>query len=204
MKLGILGTGHVAQLLAPAWKNAGHDVTLGSRDPRTKRLDFPVRTLPEAVSAADVVVNAIVGSAALATISTIPRETFAERTLIDVANALTPTFELLYPNASLAEQLQAALPNARVVKTMNTAAMTLMTNPTRIGPSSVFLSGDSAEAKAQAAGLLRDLGWADDAIVDLGGIESARGAEAYFAMFATLAAALKTEAFNVRVVRSEG
>jgi predicted dinucleotide-binding enzyme len=103
----------------------------------------------------------------------------------------------------LAETLQEALPTAQIVKTMNTAAMTLMTNPASIGPSSVFLSGNSAEAKAQTRALLNDLGWTDDAIVDLGGIASARGAEAYFAMFATLAGALKTEAFNIRVVRSE-
>ena len=46
--------------------------------------------------------------------------------------------------------------------------------------------------------------WTNDAIVDLGGIDSARGAEAYFASFATLAAALKTDAFNIQVVGSEG
>jgi predicted dinucleotide-binding enzyme len=204
MKIGILGTGRVARLLAPAWRKAGHDIVLGSREPNAKQLDFPVQSLGETVRGADIVVDAILGSAVVATISTIPAEAFAGKTLIDVANAITPTFELIYPNASLAELLQAALPNARVVKTMNTAAMTLMTNPTKIGPSSVFLSGDSTEAKAQAAALLKDLGWTDDAIVDLGGIESARGAEAYFALFDILAAALKTDAVNIRVVRVEG
>ena len=44
MKIGILGTGHVARLLASAWANAGHEITLGSRDPGAKRLDFPVQT----------------------------------------------------------------------------------------------------------------------------------------------------------------
>ena len=121
-----------------------------------------------------------------------------------MSNAVTPTFDLVYPNASLAEKLQEALPNAHLVKSMNTAAMTLITNPTRIGPSSVFLSGNSAQAKAETAGLLRDLGWTDDAIVDLGGIESARSAEAYILLFATLAGALKTDAFNVSVGRSKG
>jgi predicted dinucleotide-binding enzyme len=203
MKIGILGTGHVALLLAPVWKKAGHDIVLGSREPDAKQLAFQVQTLSETARSADIVVNAITGSAALETISTIPVDVFTGKTVIDVANATTPTRELIYPNASLAEKLQEALPNAHIVKSMNTAAMTLITNPGRIGPSSVFLSGDSDEAKAAARGLLNDLGWTDEAIVDLGGIESARGVEAYFAMFASLAGALKTEAFNIRVVRSE-
>ena len=58
MKIGILGTGHVARLLASAWANAGHQITLGSRDPGAKRLDFSVKTLADTVRWADVVVNA--------------------------------------------------------------------------------------------------------------------------------------------------
>jgi hypothetical protein len=74
-------------------------------------------------------------------------------------------------------------------------------NPSVIGPSSVFLSGDDAEAKRETEGLLRDLGWSDGEIVDLGGIETARGPEHYLVLFAKLAAVLKTEAFNIRVIR---
>jgi predicted dinucleotide-binding enzyme len=201
MKLGILGTGHVAQLLAGAWKKAGHDITLGSRDPGSKSLAFPVKSLIETVRGANIIINAIVGSAVLETISSINADAFTGKTLVDVSNALTPAFGLLYPNGSVAGKLQEALPNTHVVKSMNTASMTLITNPRRIGPSSVFLSGNSAEAKTETAGLLRDMGWTDDEIVDLGGIETAWAAEAYLMMFATLAGALKTDAVNVRVIR---
>lgn len=204
MKLGILGTGYVARLLAAAWHKAGHDITLGSRDPGSKQVDFPVKTLVEAASSADIIINAILGSAALETISSIDADAFADKTVIDVANALTPTADLVYPNASLAEKLQEALPKAHIVKSMNTAAMALITNPGRIGLSSVFVSGNNAQAKAQTADLLRDLGWTDDEIVDLGGIESARGTEAYIMMLAALSGALKTDALNIRVMRSEG
>jgi predicted dinucleotide-binding enzyme len=38
MKLGILGTGKVAVMLSGAWRKAGHEVTLGSRDPSSKNL----------------------------------------------------------------------------------------------------------------------------------------------------------------------
>ena len=201
MMIGILGTGHVARLLASAWANAGHEITLGSRDPGAKRRDFPVNTLADTVRWADVVVNATPGAATLATLSTVDPGRFAGKTLIDVANALTPAFALVYPNSSLAEHLQAALPGARVVKTLNTGAMTLMADPRRIGPSLVFLSGNDGEAKAQTAALLRDLGWSDDDIVDLGGVESARGPEHYSLLGFGLMGTLKSEAVNIRVIR---
>jgi 8-hydroxy-5-deazaflavin:NADPH oxidoreductase len=201
MKIGILGTGNVAHLLASAWANAGHEITLGSRTAGTKTLDFPVTTLADTVRWAEVVVNATPGAATLATLSIVDPDGFAGKTLIDVANAIAPTFALVYPNSSLAEHLQAALPGARVVKTLNTGAMTLMADPRRIGPSSVFLSGDDGEAKAQTAALLRDLGWSDDDIVDLGGVETARGPEHYALLGFGLMGALKSEAVNIRVVR---
>jgi predicted dinucleotide-binding enzyme len=200
MKLGILGTGHVATVLGGAWSKS-HEVTLGSRDPVAKRADFPVRSLDETVWGADIVVNAILGSVAVETISSIGAGAFGGRTLVDVANATTPDNGLVYPNSSLAEKLQAARPDARVVKTLNCAAITTGANPAVIGPSSVFLSGDDAAAKQQTAGLLHDLGWSDDDIVDLGGIETARGPEHHLLLFFGLAGLLKTEAFNIRVIR---
>jgi predicted dinucleotide-binding enzyme len=201
MKIGILGTGHVAGLLAAAWQKAGHEITLGSRDPGSKQLDFAVDTLAGTARGADVVVNAIIGSAAVQTISSIDSEVFDGKPVIDVTNALTPGFELVYPSSSVAAQLQQALPGAHVVKTMNTAAMTLMTNPASIAASSVFLSGDDDNAKSQTAGLLTDLGWSSGDIVDLGGIDTAGGPEHYFFLFFRLAGALKSEAFNIRVVK---
>jgi predicted dinucleotide-binding enzyme len=201
MKIGILGTGQVARLLAAAWDNADHEITLGSRDPGPKRLDVPVKTLADTVGWADVVVNATPGAATLATLATVDAGLFAGKTLIDVANAYTPELGLAYPNSSLAQRLQAALPAARVVKTLNTGAMTLMTDPRRIGPSTVFLSGDDAGAKLETRGLLRDLGWSDDDILDLGGIETARGPEHYSLLAWGLLGALETDAVNIRVVR---
>jgi predicted dinucleotide-binding enzyme len=200
MKLGILGTGHVARTLGTAWSKT-HDVTLGSRDPGQQGLGLAVRPLTDVVRASDIVVSAILGSVAVEVISAIDAGAFGGKTLIDVANATTASFGLVYPDDSLAERLQAARPDARVVKSMNTAAITTIASPGVIGPSSVFLSGDDAPAKQQAAALLTDLGWGDDDIIDLGGIQTARGPEHYIVMFAQLAGMLKTEAFNIRVVR---
>jgi predicted dinucleotide-binding enzyme len=201
MKLGILGTGKVANMLAAAWQKAGHEIVLGSRDPGSRDLEFDVLSLADCVTQADVVINAILGSGALETISGMDANLFAGKTLIDVSNATTADFGLVYPDSSLAARLQDALPAADVVKSLNTAAMSVITEPTLVGPSSIFLSCDSEQAKSRAAGLAADLGWPADSIVDLGGIDSARGAEHYIVMFATLAGVSKSEAFNIRVVR---
>lgn len=201
MKIGILGTGNVARTLARRWLAVGHQVTFGSRDPAAKGdLGAPVASLANAVAGNDVVANAMPGSASLAVAEGIGAAAFADKVVIDVANAATPSFELVYPNSSLAEKLQAALPEARVVKTLNTAAMTVMTDPASLPPSSVFLSGDDAGAKATVASLLTDFGWPEESIVDLGGIASARGPEHYLLMFGALMQSLRNPTFNIRLV----
>ena len=201
MQLGILGTGGVAQTLAQHWSAAGHEITLGSRQPaRAGALGAPVVSLADAVAGSEVVVNATRGSASLEVVESIGAAAFAGKVLVDVANANTPSFELLYPNSSLAEKLQAALPAARVVKTLNTAAMTVLTEPASLPPSSVFVSGDDAAAKATVTALLADLGWPQESVVDLGPIASARGPEHYFLMFAAIMQSQHSPAFNIRLV----
>ena len=201
MQIAILGTGNVAQTLARRWSAAGHEITFGSRDPASAgALDAPVTSLADAVARHDVVVNATPGSASLELAVRIGPAAFAGTVLVDIANAVTPSFELVYPNSSLAEKLQAALPDAMVVKTMNTAAMIVMTDPAALPPSSVFVSGDDTAAKATVAGLLNDFGWPGESIVDLGGIRSARGPEHYVLMFAAFMQSLGTPKFNIRLV----
>ncbi|MCW2910762.1 MAG: oxidoreductase [Actinomycetia bacterium] len=202
MRLAILGTGNVAQMLARRLSETGHEVTFGSRDPASKGgLNAPVTSLADAVAGNDVVINATPGAVSLEVAEGIGAAAFAGKVLVDVANANTPSFELVYPNSSLGEKLQAALPDAKVVKTMNTAAMTVMTEPGALPPSSVFVSGDDAAAKATVASLLAGFGWADDSIVDLGGIASARGAEHYSLLFAAFMQSLGSPNFNIRLVR---
>lgn len=201
MNLGIIGTGNVAQTLAGGWTEAGHAVTLGSRNPESRTdLPFPVAGVDAAARGADVIVNATPGASSMDTLARVDAGALLGKPLIDLANAVTPAFELVYPNSSLGEELQRTLPDVRVVKTLNTFGAPVMTDPSAIGPSSVFVSGDDADAKAVVSGLLRDLGWPEDSILDLGGISSAKGPEHYFVMFASLWQALGTPTFNVRVV----
>ncbi|MGC0403527.1 putative dinucleotide-binding enzyme [Streptomyces sp. SAI-126] len=72
-----------------------------------------------------------------------------------------------------------ALPDTRVVKTLNTMLHPVMTAPAALAqPPTAFLSGEDAEAKQVVRGLLADLGRQQEWITDLGGIETARATEA--------------------------
>ena len=109
---------------------------------------------------------------------------------------------MLYPNGSLAEEIQKALPGTRVVKSMNTMNTSVMEDPAALsGPSSIFVSGDDASAKQTVKELLRDLGWPQEWIVDLGGLATARGPEHMFLMLLALFGSLGTMRLNFEVVR---
>jgi predicted dinucleotide-binding enzyme len=201
MKIAILGTGKVAHALGAGWRKAGHEVVLGARDASASDPDFEVTGLQEALAAGDVVVNAITGAAALAAITALDTSAMAGKTLIDATNAVTATGDLVYPNSSLAEHLQAALPAVHVVKSLNTAAIEVQADPSLVGPATVFVSGNDEAAKTQVKHLLHDLGWKDEGIIDLGGVRTARGPENYIVLFFETIGVLKTPFFNLHITR---
>jgi hypothetical protein len=87
-----------------------------------------------------------------------------------------------------------------VVKSLNTLTASLMVDPKALGESStVFVSGEDAEAKATIVDLLESFG--HDDVIDLGGIETARGTEMLLPIWLRLMGALGTGHFNVKVVR---
>ena len=173
-KIAILGRGRVGGSLGAALARAGHEVTSAGREPGAAA---------RAAAGARFVVNATPGGGSLERLSALRAE-LDGRILIDVANATVDGPDglpgaLRYPDGSLAERLQAALPGTRVVKTLNTMLYPVMTAPAALAtPPTAFLSGADPEAKREVAGLLGDLGWRPDWITDLGGIESARAVEA--------------------------
>ena len=101
---------------------------------------------------------------------------------------------------SLAEMIQRAHPAARVVKSLNTMNNSLMVDPGRLGEATtVFVSGDDSEAKAVVTGLLQEMGHED--VLDLGGLETARGVEMWLPLWIRIAQSLDWADFNIRVVR---
>jgi predicted dinucleotide-binding enzyme len=201
VKIATLGTGKVAHVLGAAWKKSGHDVSLGARDASATDPDFEITSLQGALAVGDVIVNAITGAVALEAITALDPSAMAGKTLLDVTNALTGTGDLVYPNSSLAEHLQAALPAVHVVKSLNTAAIQVMADPSLVGPATVFVSGDDEAAKSGVRGLLHDLGWTDEGIIDLGGIRTARGPENYAVLFFETIGVLKSPLFNIHITR---
>lgn len=128
-------------------------------------------------------INATPGDSALDRLAYLRTE-LSGKLLVDVSNATRDADDglpgdLCYPGSSLAEQLQAALPDTHVVKTLNTMLFMVMTAPETLAtPPTAYLSGDDQNAKKTVTGLLGDLGWQPAWIEDLGGITTARATEA--------------------------
>ena len=81
----------------------------------------------------------------------------------------------------------------------------VMIGPARVpGEHSVFVAGQDAAAKRTVAGLVRDLGWPQEAIIDLGGIRAARGTEMFSRLYFDLVGAFGGDFyFNIAVVRTK-
>ncbi|MFB8754526.1 NADPH-dependent F420 reductase [Streptomyces nigra] len=173
-KIGILGNGRVGGGLATALARAGHDVTVADRAPGAAA---------EAARSADVVVNATPGAGSLERLAAL-RDELRGKILVDVSNATVDgpdglPADLLHHDSSLAEKLQRALPDTHVVKTLNTMLHSVMIVSGSLSqPAGVFLSGEDRAAKETVRGLLVDLGWREEWIVDLRGVETARATEA--------------------------
>lgn len=214
MKIAVLGTGEVGRRLATKLVSLGHDVTLGSRtadnaDATRWAAENSARhgTFADAASSAELVVNATGGLVSLAALQAAGADNLRGKVLVDVSNGLDfsqgfPPSVVTPDGRSIAEQLQAAFPETRVVKTLNTMNNQVMVEPSRIpGHHNVFLSGDDADAKAQVSALLESFGWTPEQILDLGDLSSARGTELVLPLWLRLMGTLGTGDFNFAVVK---
>lgn len=217
MQIAVLGTGTVGRTLAGRFDQLGHDVTLGTRDVELTRgrEDYTawagehpgvaLASFADAAGAAEVVVNCLPGSTTLDVLRRVGSSNLTGKVLLDVSNPLDgsvgfPPKLFTTSDDSLGEQVQRDHPGARVVKTLNTLTADLMVHPEALGESTtVFVSGDDAAAKQVVTGLLRELG--HDDVLDLGGIETARGPEMYLPLWLRTMGALGTASFNLRIVR---
>ncbi len=213
MRIAIIGTGIVGRTLALGLKQVGHDVVVGTRNPRetAKReewvgLDVPLRPLATVAGDAGLVVNATSGGASVSALGEVGSDHLAGKVVLDVANPLDfsqgfpPTLSVKDTD-SLAEQIQRAFPEARVVKSLNTVTASVMVDPGSVGDgdTTMFVSGDDAQARQQVTALLGELGWQD--VIELDGLHNARGQEMWLPMWVRLMGALGTAEFNLKVVR---
>jgi len=217
MKVAVLGTGPVGRAVAGGVAGLGHDVTIGTRDPAetSGREEYAawaaehpavgLATFADAAAAAELVVNAAGGDVSLGILDSAGAENLAGKVLLDISNPLDgsqgfPPTLFVKDDDSLGEMIQRAHPDARVVKSLNTMNNSLMVDPQRLGEdTTVFVSGDDAGAKATVTDLLRELGHGD--VIDLGGIETARGPEMWLPLWIRVNLALGGSDFNLKVVR---
>lgn len=212
MKIGVLGTGSVGQAIATRLVELGHDVTMGARDPANpvaagwagghgaRSGDFGT-----AADGAELVVNATAGTHS---VEALAQAAPADGTVVlDVSNALDnasgfpPVLTVPYGD-SVAERLQRAHPGTRVVKALNTMNGEVMVHPELVpGPHEVFVAGDDPTAKAAVTALLRQVGWPQDAVLDVGDLTAARGLEAGVLFWVTLRMAVGHNHFNLHVAR---
>lgn len=216
-QIAVLGTGPVGRAVSGALAGLGHSVTIGTRDPDSTaaRDDYAswaaehpgvrLATFAEAAARAELVVNASGGDVALGILEAAGADNLAGKVLLDISNPLDgshgfPPSLFVKDDDSLAEMIQRAHPDARVVKSLNTMNNALMVDPQRLGEdTTVFVSGDDAGAKATVTELLHQLGHGD--VIDLGGIETARGPEMWLPLWIRINLALGGNDFNIKVVR---
>ena len=224
MRIGILGTGGVGRTLAAGFAALGHDIVVGTRDPEATLArtdadgsggiadwlaghpDVGLASMADAATHGEVVVNATNGAGTLAALAAAGAGALGGKPLLDVSNPLDfshgfPPTLTVKDTDSLAETVQRAFPDARVVKSLNTVNAELMVSPMRLaaGAHTMFVAGDDAQAKAVVVGLLRELGWVD--VLDLGDLAAARGMEMWLPLWLRLMGTLGTAEFNLAVVR---
>jgi 8-hydroxy-5-deazaflavin:NADPH oxidoreductase len=216
MRIGVLGTGVVGRTLGGKLVELGHEVRMGSRQAGNENAvewaqgageGASEGTFADAAEFGELLVNATGGSVSVDALEMAGAENLAGKVLVDVSNALDfggggPPVVGVAADDSLGERIQAAFPDARVVKALNTMNASLMVAPASIDESTnVFVCGDDDQAKAMVIELLETFGWLSADIIDLGDISAARGAELYVALWVRLMGALGTPSFNIRVVR---
>jgi 8-hydroxy-5-deazaflavin:NADPH oxidoreductase len=216
MQIGVLGSGVTGQTIGSKLVQLGHEVMLGSRDEANPPAVAWAKdeggqhamygTFRNASSFGEIIFNCTLGSASLQALEQAGAENLKGKILIDTSNPLDRSTDMwtltICNDDSLGEQIQRAYPETKVVKTLNTVNANVMVDPAKLlERTHVFVSGDDIEAKAMVVRILRDwFGWNE--IIDLGGIETARGVEMYVLLWHNLRNAISSQRFNIKVVTS--
>jgi 8-hydroxy-5-deazaflavin:NADPH oxidoreductase len=189
MKIAVLGSGTVGEVLANGFLKHGYEVVRGSRDPG-KLADWLAQageragaaTFADAARDAQVIVLAVKGSAAIAALDATGLEHLDGKVVVDATNPIADAapeqgvlrfFTSL--DDSLMEQLQRHAPKARFVKAFSCVGNAFMVNPSFPGgPPTMFICGDDEAAKAWVRTILGQFGWE---VEDLGAVTAARAIE---------------------------
>src|SRR6266705_5698919 len=188
MKVGIIGSGVVAQALGAGFAKHRHDVMLGTRDP-SKLVDWaernPTARIGDFAATAkfgELVVLAVKGTVAAEALRAAGAENLSGKPVIDATNPIADAppvngvlkfFTSL--DESLMERLQREFPGARFVKAFNSVGSACMVDPKfKGGKPTMFICGNDEAAKKAVVGVLDQFGWET---ADMGKAEAARAIE---------------------------
>ncbi len=188
MKIGVLGSGEVAKVLASGFLKHGHEVTIGSRTPEklagwvAENPGASTGTFAEAARFGSLLVLAVKGAAAADALRLAGADNLSGKTVADTSNPIEeapPENGVLRfftrMNESLMEQLQREFPQAHLVKAFNSVGSAQMVDPHfAAGKPTMFICGNDQAAKKTVSGVLDEFGWET---ADMGGAEAARAIE---------------------------
>ncbi len=217
MKVAVFGTGMVGDTIGSRLIELGHQVMMGSRTASNEKATAFVAkhksgasagTFEDAAKFGEVIFNCTKGENSIDALK-LAGDSINGKIIIDVSNpldfskgqpaSLLPTLSNTH---SLGEEIQRTFPKAKVIKTLNTMWCGLMVNPSMIGGGdhTNFICGNNAEAKATVKALLKEFGWKEQNLLDLGDITNARGTEAVLPIWLRVWGATQNGAFNFKVV----
>ena len=187
-KIGIIGSGIVAQTLGTGFLKHGYQVMLGTRDKskltewqKGAGADAVVGSLADTAKFGEIIVLAVKGTIAKNILGLIGHENLNHKTIIDTTNPIAdapPTNGVLKfftsLDRSLMEELQETVPNANFVKAFNSVGNAFMVNPTFNSKPSMFICGNNENAKKEVSLIIDQFGWET---ADFGMVESARAIE---------------------------
>ncbi len=188
MKIGVLGSGVVAQTLADGFLKHHYEVMTGTRD-QTKLAEWAIAhprahlgSFSDAAAFGEVVVLAVKGTAAAEALRSAGSAHLNGKVVIDTTNPIAdapPVNGILkfFTNLdeSQLERLQREFPDARMVKAFNSVGSGQMVNPDYGGIlPTMFICGNDDKAKKTVGSILEKFGWET---ADMGRAEAARAIE---------------------------
>lgn len=188
MKVGVLGSGMVAQTLAAGLVKHGHQVKIGSRSPE-KLADWVAQnpkvvagTFAQAAEFGELLILAVKGNVAADALRLAGGKNLAGKPIADACNPIEeapPAKGVLQfftgPNQSLMEELQREFPYAHFVKAFNSVGAPRMVDPQyAAGKPTMFICGNNEDAKRAVGSIAEQFGWE---VADMGGAEAARAIE---------------------------
>lgn len=187
-KIGILGSGQVAQALGNGFLKHNYEVMLSSRD--TSKISAwkdkggdraHIGSFADAAAFGDIVVLAVKGKMAADIIEMSGPQNLRGKTVIDVTNPIADAppengvikfFTTL--DESLMERLQAQFPEAHFVKSFSIVGNVHMVEPKFKEKPTMFICGNNDTSKKEVNAILEQFGWE---VADMGKATGARAIE---------------------------